>query len=611
MRAARLPLFVVFLLLPGLALGAPLLSNQLVGHPSPYLALHGEDPVAWQSWNEDALAVARKENRLLFLSVGYFSCHWCHVMQRESYRDQDIASLVNRNYVPVKVDRELEPALDKELMDFAYKTVGRGGWPLNVFVTPEGYPLYAVLYLPPEQFRNLLEQLSQLWEQDGERLSEIARQSGPARFPDPVGDIDETLVATLNSRFVDAALSVVDDLDGGFGVQAKFPHTPQLDYLLAAYDRQPRQDLKDLLTLTLDNMAYRGLVDHLSGGFFRYTVDPGWEVPHFEKMLYTNALLARTYLRSAVILGRPEYSEVARRTLDFMALSMRTPGGGLIAAFSAVDDQGAEGAYYLWTESERADLLSVEEHEVLTAAWSLDRPPEFQTGHHLNHRRSVQDVAADLAIPVERVKRLLAQAMGRLLEARGRRTLPADTKILAGWNGLALSAFTDAARALGDPRYLETARGIRNYLARVCWDGKRLHRSIARSRALGTASLQDYAYVAAGLLAWAELTGEAEDFRLVRTITTAAWQRFFIGNGWRLTDQTLLATDGLQETIPDGALPSPAAVLSLTTLQLGDLELQRLAARALNRAYDQVSARAFYFPTRILALERLVGLARD
>jgi hypothetical protein len=328
-------------------------------------------------------------------------------------------------------------------------------------------------------------------------------------------------------------------------------------------------------------------------------------------MLYTNALLARTYLRSAVILGRPEYSEVARRTLDFMALSMRTPGGGLIAAFSAVDDQGAEGAYYLWTESERADLLSVEEHEVLTAAWSLDRPPEFQTGHHLNHRRSVQDVAADLAIPVERVKRLLAQAMGRLLEARGRRTLPADTKILAGWNGLALSAFTDAARALGDPRYLETARGIRNYLARVCWDGKRLHRSIARSRALGTASLQDYAYVAAGLLAWAELTGEAEDFRLVRTITTAAWQRFFIGNGWRLTDQTLLATDGLQETIPDGALPSPAAVLSLTTLQLGDLELQRLAARALNRAYDQVSARAFYFPTRILALERLVGLARD
>ncbi|MEC9330129.1 MAG: DUF255 domain-containing protein, partial [Pseudomonadota bacterium] len=588
-----------------------LLSNQLAGHPSPYLALHGGDPVAWQSWNEDALAVARKENRLLFLSVGYFSCHWCHVMQRESYRDRDIASLVNRHFVPVKVDRELEPALDKVLMDFAYKTVGRGGWPLNVFVTPEGYPLYAVLYQPPEQFRNLLEQLSQLWEQDGERLSEIARQSGPARFPDPGGDVDATLVATLNSRFVDAALSAADDLDGGFGVQAKFPHTPQLDYLIEAYDRQPRQDLKDLLTLSLDNMAYRGLVDHLSGGFFRYTVDPGWEVPHFEKMLYTNALLARTYLRSAAILGRPEYSEVARRTLDFMAARMRTPGGGLIAAFSAVDDQGAEGAYYLWTESERADLLSVEEHEVLTAAWSLDRPPEFQTGHHLNHRRSVQDVAADLAIPVERVKRLLAQAMGRLLEARGRRTLPADSKILAGWNGLALSAFTDAARALGEPRYLETARGIRNYLARVCWDGKHLHRSIAGSRALGTASLQDYAYVAAGLLAWAELTGEAEDFRLVRTIITAAWERFFIGNGWRLTDQALLATDGLQETIPDGVLPSPAAVLSLTTLQLGDLELQRLAARALNRAYDQVSARAFYFPTQILALERLVGLARD
>ncbi len=231
------------------------LTNQLAGHPSPYLALHGDDPVAWQVWGQSVFEQAREENKLIFVSVGYFSCHWCHVMQRESYRDPQIAQMLNRDFLPVKVDRELQPALDQSLMSFVQQTQGRGGWPLNVFITPEGYPLYAVLYLPPDSFTQAIARLQALWREDSQHFATIARHSGPGGFPDSKGEIDPAQITSLGEAFEQMALGLANTIEGGFGNQSRFPHVPQLQYLLDRYQRRLGTPVREVLESTLDAMA--------------------------------------------------------------------------------------------------------------------------------------------------------------------------------------------------------------------------------------------------------------------------------------------------------------------------------------------------------------------
>ncbi len=306
---------------------APRLENQLANHASPYLALHAGDPVKWQDWTPAVIKLARQQKKLVYLSIGYFSCHWCHVMQRESYRNPEIARFLNKHFIPVKVDRELEPALDAHLIEFAEQTQGVAGWPLNVFLTPEGYPLYAVLYMPPKEFQQVLVKLQKLWQQDSASLAKLARQAvdegkGPGK---PV--LNASLVKTYANKIVETSFTRRDLFHGGFGEQSKFPSVPQLDFLLARYQRQPDSKLKNFLQHTLDQMMRNGLYDHLGGGFFRYTVDPGWRMPHFEKMLYDNALMARLYLRAGTLWQRDDYLRIATETLLFMQKVMRRPGG--------------------------------------------------------------------------------------------------------------------------------------------------------------------------------------------------------------------------------------------------------------------------------------------
>ena len=582
------------------------LNNQLKDHPAPYLALHGNDPVVWQRWDADTVRFAQENNKILYLSVGYFACHWCHVMQRESYQNDAIAAVINQNFVPVKIDRELEPALDSRLMDFTQRTLGRGGWPLNVFVTPDGYPIYSVLYLPPEHFLATLKRMQALWSDDQERILNLVRIEATSTFP----DAEPRLHTEASQRLLDLSIGSImqraDMLEGGFGQQNKFPSAPQLQYLLSSYDKSTAADIGEFLELTLDTMASQGMVDHLLGGFFRYTVDPGWAVPHFEKMLYDNANLATLYLQAARVMANPDYLAVARRTLDFMQSRMWHPDGALVASFSSVDDDEVEGGHYLWRSSQLRELLNQAEFKLITTMWDLDRPDELEAGNQPRINYTAEQYAVSTDIPLQDVQTILASATEKMLNLRDKRSLPVDDKLLAGWNGLALAAFAKAARQLPDSGYDKTAAALRNFLVERLWDGNQLTRALARGQLAGSASLEDYAYVANGLFHWAELTGEAADYQQALDVVKAGWQRFNRLNGWYQEDGTLLAPSSASELIPDGASASPAAVLIATSLKLAryfdDKALENSALSALNRGDDLLMNASFWYASQLDAI---------
>jgi len=600
---------LVFLSL-GTANAAPL-ENQLRQHPSPYLALHGDDPVAWQEWNAASVARARREGKLLYLSIGYFSCHWCHVMQRESYRNAEIAGYLNKHVIPVKVDRELEPALDARLIEFAEKTRGISGWPLNVFVTPDGHPLYATLYHPPGEFLNILVRIEQLWRGDRARLTALARIEAIAPQGPGKPEVSGARARALADRVVAEALKAADSLQGGFGDQSKFPQFPQLAFLLTHYERTQDPRLRDFLLLTLDAMAVNGLQDHLGGGFFRYTVDPSWKTPHFEKMLYDNAQLARLYRNAARIFGREDYRRIATRTLDFMLRELRAASGAFIAALSALDDRGVEGGYYLWSTADLETLLTPEERDSYRLLSGMTDAAPLEQGYLPLRAMAVEEVAAQRRLEPAEVAERIASAEEKLRAARARRVLPRDTKELAAWNGLALAAFAEAAVGAQDTRYQAAAKGVRDFLANSLWDGKVLARSRVQGKASGKVALEDYAYVALGLTEWAALTGAARDYALAKAVANGAWKRFYGPQGFRLEETTLLAAETGQDVVPDGPMPSPSAVLAETSLRLaektGDAALRRQALGALNSGGSVISANPLWYATPVNAMLRAVS----
>lgn len=603
------------ILLGTLVLALPVSANPLAGNDSPYLAMHGQDPVNWQEWSADALALAQKQHKLLFVSIGYFSCHWCHVMQRESYRDRQVAKILNDHYISVKVDRELNPALDAYLIDFVQRTRGSAGWPLNVFLTPQGHPLVGLIYAPKDQFITLLNDIQRQWQQAPEYLSQVAAKAAaslkgePAR-PDPVLKPGDGL--RYQTIMVQQAMQLGDEMDGGFGEQTKFSMVPQLDSLLSAYARKPIPQLKTFLMLTLDRMATQGMRDHLGGGFFRYTTDPGWQTPHFEKMLYDNALLAGIYLRAATILGRPDYEGVARETLDFMIRDMRRPQGAMVASFSAVDGDGVEGGYYLWENETLHGLLSAGEYALLKMLWGLEGQSSFEAGYLARVQMSLNEAARKLKIDPSVAQQRYQSAREKLLRVRSRRSLPVDDKFLAAWNGLALTALVQGAKLSGGEQYRAAARGVRDYLVNELWDGQRLLRAKRRAKsvnqgaALGQAGLEDYAFAAQGLLAWSELTHNDNDFQLAARWVNDAWQRFHDNSGWVLSDQNLISTSIGVPMLEESPLPSPSSTLLQLSLQVArrsdDRMLLARTRAALKAGHAQLEQVAFDYPSQVRLL---------
>ena len=589
--------------------------NQLAGHDSPYLAMHGKDPVAWQSWSAEALAQAKKDNKLVFISIGYFSCHWCHVMQRESYRNDKVAKILNEHFISVKVDRELNPAIDAYLIDFVVRTRGSAGWPLNVFLTPDGYPLVGLTYLPTERFISLLEDIQQQWKQSPDHFSQAAERAAQAarnKAPKPEPVYKAEYGNRYESVFMQHAITLGDEMSGGFGEQqTKFPMTPHLEALLNAYEQQPNSRLKDFLVLTLDAMATQGLRDHLGGGFYRYTVDPGWQTPHFEKMLYNNALLADLYLHAATALKRPDYEAVARDTLDFMLSELMRSDGAMVASLSAVDESGVEGGYYLWDEKILNQVLNQEELSLVQLMWGMQGHATLDAGYHAREVMSLGDAAIKMGIDKKLVRKHLKSVRQKLLKIRVGRSLPVDDKRLAAWNGLALTTLVKGSKLKGGEKYRKAANRIRDYLVDTLWDGKYLWRAKGKAGELGQAGLEDYAFAAQGLLAWARLSNNKDDFILVQRWVNDAWQRFHDTTGWRLSDQTLLPTGRGVSMMDEGPLPSPSAVMLQVTLEVakrdGDKTLAARARQTLKVGHSQLEQAAFNHPSQVMLLSRYLS----
>jgi uncharacterized protein YyaL (SSP411 family) len=498
-------------------------------------------------------------------------------MQRESFQNARIAEILNRDFIPIKIDKQMLPAVDAELMDFTQHTRSQGGWPLNVFVTPEGHPLLGSLYLPAEEFERLLTKLDAQWTTNQPSLTAMARsvaQSLPATETLPENNIDTDAAAasaTLWTRFRDNALQHADELQGGFGAQAKFPMAPQLLMLLQAYEREADPALGEFLRLTLRQMANRGLQDQLGGGFFRYTTDPDWQTPHFEKMLYDNALLIPVYLKAARLFDSPEFLLIARRTLDFVLDSLSAPKGGYFAALSAVDSTGVEGGDYLW---QRADIESLAgtHWPLLRRYWGLNRAVPFEAGYLLLPTVAIEQLATEFGMSAGEVNAVIAASSARLLQRRAQRKMPVDTQVLAGWNGLLLWALADAVEILEtgktQGRYGRAAQALQAVLTQQFLVQGELVRARRGNNVESAGTLEDYAYVATGLVRWQAVSGNTGNVSQLRNLVEQAWQRFYIAGRWRQGEEALLQWGQGDVVIADGAMPSPPALLLAASRQL-------------------------------------------
>ena len=498
--------------------------NRLARESSPYLLQHRHNPVDWYPWGAEALARAKAEDKPIFLSIGYSTCHWCHVMERESFENREIAALMNSGFVSIKVDREERPDLDNVYMTACQLMTHSGGWPLTAILTPDGRPFFAGTYFPPDDrygragMKTLLPRIAEAWksnraeiEQQASHVAEVVEQAIQAP---PQGE-----ARPLDSAFADALLGDLrrrfDSSRGGFSESPKFPPHGALQFLLFRCRSRKDPEAEKMLRKTLDEMAAGGIFDQVGGGFHRYSVDSEWFVPHFEKMLYDNAQLLEIYSRAAALFGDGSYRETARRTFDWLEREMRTPEGGYASALDA-DSEGVEGKYYLWAAAEIDSILGSREAPLYREAFGIldagNTPASFEEGHGKNlPRRSASnaELAKKHGVSSDEIARRLSADERALESARSRRVPPSrDDKVLTSWNALAVSALVRASKDLGEPRFLDAARRVAALLLSKHVAGSRVWHVSRGGEAKIGGFLEDYAFLARALL---DLSRATED----------------------------------------------------------------------------------------------------
>ena len=507
--------------------------NRLPQETSPYLLQHAANPVHWYPWGEAALAAAQEAQRPILLSVGYSSCHWCHVMAHESFEDAETARYMNEHFVNIKVDREERPDLDDIYMKAVQGLTGQGGWPLTVFLTPDGKPFFGGTYFPPvarmnmPSFRQVLEAVVDAWQQRRQQVEEQSEKLRDFIAEHTAFDMaPSTLTLTTLREAGDSIQANFDSLHGGFGAAPKFPQPMALDFLLRRYHRTSDLSLLNAITKTLDSMACGGIYDQLGGGFHRYSVDERWLVPHFEKMLYDNALLSRLYLDAYMRTGNPLYERIARETLDYVAREMTSPEGGFYSAQDA-DSEGEEGKYYVWTPAEIEAVLGAGDARLICDFYGVTAEGNFE-GKNILFLTS----GAEADRSAEDTARIRTELGPRLLAARAERVAPeTDTKAIAGWNGLMLQAFAQAARQLGSAAYRDAALANGEFLLGTMVEDGRLAHTYTPGKAAGLGFLEDYGSVAVGLLALYEATFDARWFGAARSLCDTIVREFYDGNG--------------------------------------------------------------------------------
>jgi uncharacterized protein YyaL (SSP411 family) len=494
-------------------------------------------------------------------------------MQHESYQDPEVAKLMNDHFIPVKVDRELAPALDAHLIEFVRLTLGQAGWPLNVFLTPAGYPLVGMTYVPRQRFAAVLTELNKRWSSDSERLRQTAR-AGMDDWRRMRKDQQDNKKATASviQRMLLETQQLGDELEGGFGQQNKFPMAPQLRTLLWIGNEDSEEAPTEFIRLTLDRMSTQGMYDLVGGGFFRYTTDPGWQVPHYEKMLYDNAQLVTLYLLAAEQFDERRYKVTALETLDFMLREMQRDDGCFIGSFSAVDDQGREGFYYLWSDSELKNALDAEQLAAVRGAWFTAEPPLSEYGRLPRWQGTPAEVAVRLGWQENRLQQVLAAARNSLRKARQQRSLLPDFKALASWNGLALSALSAGYASTGYEQYRNAGQRLVSCITESLWDGRRLVRSREGEQVLAEATLEDYALVAQGLHDWNQQFSSKKLQQLIRELLLTAWRRYYRNQRWLQSDTPLIPMLEGRIALDDSPLPSATAAVTALGLQLDQSE---------------------------------------
>ena len=511
------------------------MANRLANEASPYLRQHADNPVDWYPWGEEALRRARDENKPILLSIGYAACHWCHVMAHESFEDAEIAALMNEHFVNIKVDREERPDLDSIYMSAVQAMTGHGGWPMTVFLTPDGRPFYGGTYYPPvprhgmPAFPQLLLALAQAWT---EKREDIERSAGEiTTHLRQLAGVEVNGDGQLNEDLFDQALNSLlrayDNRLGGFGRAPKFPPSMTLEFLLRMHAQRGDAMALRMAEHTLEMMARGGMYDQIGGGFARYSTDDRWLVPHFEKMLYDNALLARVYLHAWQVTGKPLYRRVVEETLDFVAREMRHEAGGFYSSYDA-DSEGEEGKFYIWSAQEIRDALG-SDAGLFMAYYDVSDGGNWEGQNILNTPRDLPEVAATLGLQPDDAERRLATARKTLYDIRARRVWPGlDDKVLTAWNGLMLAAFAEAGRALDRSDYTtiatQNAEFLYTYLRQV--DGRLSRSWLDGAGARYNAYLEDYAFLADGLLALYQTTFEPRWFLWARELADWMLTRF-------------------------------------------------------------------------------------
>ncbi len=552
------------------------MSNRLAGETSPYLLQHAGNPVDWYPWGDEAFARARSEDRPVLLSVGYSACHWCHVMAHESFEDERIAALMNELFVNIKVDREERPDIDSIYMQAVVAISGHGGWPMTVFLTPTGEPYFGGTYFPPVDrqglrgFDYVLRAAASVYRDRRDEVTEAAAQLRHALEPPslPPGSVS---AANLDAAAAQLT-SQVDTRHGGFGAAPKFPHPAALDFLLRRHLATHDARLLEAVVLTLDHMARGGIHDQVGGGFHRYSVDATWSIPHFEKMLYDNAQLARVYLHAYQLSGEQRWRRVAEDTLDHALRELLLPGGGFASSQDA-DSPGGEGAYFAWTPSQLHEVLGDEDGALAARFFGVTDAGNFEAGTTvLSQPFPIARVARSLDIDEAVLDRRLDGIRQQLLEARGRRTAPArDDKVITSWNALMVTALAEAGAALGRSDYLDSARRCAGFLLTELRPAGVLLRTWKDGSAKITGFLEDSAFLADALITLTESCGDGAFLAAARELVDDAIERFEDGGVMYDTASDAQPLLVRPRTIDDNPMPAGQSVLASALLRLAAL----------------------------------------
>jgi hypothetical protein len=605
--------------------GAETKRNRLAGEKSPYLLQHADNPVDWFPWGEEAFQKAREEGRPVFLSIGYATCHWCHVMAHESFEDDEVARVLNESFVSIKVDREERPDVDTVYMTACQAMTRGGGWPLTIFMTPEGKPFFAGTYFPKESrmgmtgFVDLLKRISELWSQDRARFEQAGEQITEALRPRPEAAADVRVDESALQKGCDQLAASFDTAWGGFGKAPKFPMPHNLTFLLRWHARTESEVAREMVAKTLQGMRNGGMFDQIGFGFHRYSVDEKWLVPHFEKMLYDQALLALAYTEAWLALGEDRYGEVAREIFTYVLRDMTSPEGGFYSGEDA-DSEGEEGLFYVWTPEEVKAHLGEASGELFCRFYGIRAGGNVEGGRSIPHVSEVEATfARKMGMQEAELKRTLEEARTKLFQARESRNHPLkDDKVLTSWNGLMIAALAKGFQAFGEPAYREAARKAIDFvLDKLVKEDRFLLRRYREGESAYPGYLDDYAFLVWGLI---EAYEAVFDLRFLEKAVT--FQESMLDLFWDEKQGGFFFSGKKNETLIvaskeayDGALPSGNSVAASNLVRLarmlGKPEWEERAHQVLQAFGPSIVAYPAGFTQFLAALDFMVGPSRE